>query len=133
MRLIIAGSRELPLDFTLDRLACLIEEAIVHWSDCGWADITEIVSGTARGADRMGEALAGLIGVPVKPFLPDYAMFGRYQAPKIRNCLMAAYGDRLIAVRLNMSGGTSHIIEQMKLRGKPYFVKDLTTSDTGER
>lgn len=47
MRTIVAGSRSI-LNFSL------VEKAA---KDCGW-EITEVVSGTANGVDRLGERWA---------------------------------------------------------------------------
>jgi hypothetical protein len=40
-------------------------------------DITELISGGAKGADNLAENYAEANDIPVKIFLPDYARFGR--------------------------------------------------------
>lgn len=63
MKLIIAGSR----DFNDIKLASRALSVFMRNHD-----VSEIVSGGARGADQIGEALADLAGIPVKRFIPDW-------------------------------------------------------------
>ena len=65
MKLLIAGSRSIVDYGLIDALL---------WDVSG---ITEIVSGGARGADRLGEAWANRNGIPVVRFLADWDHFGR--------------------------------------------------------
>ena len=98
MRVIIAGSR------TIDDPSVL-KEVFVY---CGW-DITTVVSGTARGADRLGEDWAEANDIPVLKFPADWNRHGR-KAGFIRNTEMAKNADALIALWDGKSRGTAHLI-----------------------
>jgi predicted Rossmann fold nucleotide-binding protein DprA/Smf involved in DNA uptake len=107
MKVIIAGSREFS-NFQLMFAKC--EEIL------GDAEQVEIVSGTARGADKMGEHYASLKGFKVKQFPADWNKFGK-AAGHIRNKEMAGYADMLIAFWDGISSGTSSMINLAKENG----------------
>lgn len=98
MKVIIAGSRS----FNNFKLMCDIIEQL------DWA-ISEVVSGTALGADRMGERWARNNSIPVKQMSADWKSYGR-QAGLVRNNEMARYADALIAFWDGESHGTSNMI-----------------------
>ena len=102
MKVIIAGSRSI-VNYSL--IKKLISESHL--------DITEIVSGGARGVDRLGEKYARENNIPIKQFLPDWENLGKVAAI-IRNQEMAFYADALIAIWDSKSRGTKHMIEYMK-------------------
>lgn len=110
MKTIIAGSRSLSK-------YSLVEQAI---NSCPWKDeITEIVSGGARGVDMLGEQWAGMHGYPVKQFYVtsmEWECFGR-QAGIIRNGKMARYADALILVWDGESRGSANMLEQAQKKG----------------
>ena len=70
----------------------------------------EIVSGTANGADKLGEKFAKFIGYPVKEFPANWDVLGK-SAGYIRNKEMAEYADALIAFWDKSSKGTKHMID----------------------
>jgi YspA, cpYpsA-related SLOG family len=109
MKTIIAGSRD---GVTLKDMNDAIAFSNFH--------ITEVVSGTARGVDRWGEAWAKSTGVPVKRFPANWSI-GR-QAGMVRNVEMALYANALIAVWDGESNGTRHMIEVAKRNGLKVFV-----------
>lgn len=112
MKLIIAGSRGIVLPVTL--------RAAIKWS--GWRDeITEVVSGMARGVDRLGADWAEENGLILARFYARWQVHGR-DAGFIRNEDMARYGDALLAVWDGTSGGTAHMIRCAKQRGLPVKV-----------
>lgn len=84
-------------------------------------DITEVVSGTARGVDQMGENWAEVVGVPCKKFPADWDKHGK-SAGYQRNMQMGLYADALIAVWDGKSRGTLHMINIMQGLSKPVFV-----------
>lgn len=98
MKVIVAGSR-LITSYPAVALA-------IHNSGF---EITELVSGTARGVDTLGEQWAALSGVPVKRFPADWNGLGK-QAGYVRNAQMAEYADALIAVWDGRSAGTRGMI-----------------------
>lgn len=105
MKTIIAGSR-LP-DYRkfpgvwADARAAIESAAQV----CGW-EITEVVSGTCHGIDKLGEEWAGKNGVHVEPFPAMWKVHGKSAGP-IRNGEMARYADALILVWDGRSRGSA--------------------------
>jgi hypothetical protein len=99
MKTIIAGSR----GFT--------DYSVLHFflSINPW-EITEVVSGTARGADKLGERYAEENGISVKRFPADWDTHGK-RAGYIRNSEMADYADALVAFWDGESRGTKHMID----------------------
>lgn len=122
MKVIIAGSRWLQDPW-------YVEEAI---KKSGF-EITEAVSGTARGIDYVGEIWAEKHGIPIKQFSPDWDKYGKSAGPK-RNGEMARYADALIAIPGNPPGpGTANMISQMKLLNKPVYVYQVEKRINQER
>jgi hypothetical protein len=101
MKVIIAGSRGFS-DFPLLYSKC--EEILANIKEA------EIVSGTARGADKLGEHYASLKGYSVSQFPADWDKHGK-SAGYIRNKEMADYADCLIAFWDGESRGTKHMID----------------------
>lgn len=110
MKVIIAGTR------TCNDMAAL-EAAIAKWG----RHITEVVSGGANGADRLGEQWAHAHGVKVKLFPANWRELGKAAGP-IRNGEMGKYADGLIALWDGQSKGTKHMISVMRGLGKVYYV-----------
>jgi len=110
MRTIIAGSRNIT-DLSVVRKA--VERS-------GFS-VTEVVSGGARGVDRLGERLARMLGVPCRVFPADWDAHGR-SAGVIRNGEMADYADALVAVWDGRSRGTANMISQARRRGLAVYV-----------
>lgn len=122
MKTIVAGSR------TIDRHG-LVRAAIVV---SGWADqITEIVSGTARGVDQIGEQWAKEKRLPIKRFPAEWDRYGK-RAGYLRNEAMAQYADALIAVWDGKSDGTKHMIDLAHRYGLQVFVfqSNMQTDET---
>lgn len=110
MKVIIAGSRTICLPHHLE---AAIKNAPFS--------ITEIVSGGARGADRLGEEYAREYLIPLKRYPADWDKHGRI-AGFIRNEEMSHYADALIALWDGESRGTAHMIGCMKKLGKPVYI-----------
>lgn len=81
-----------------------------------------VVSGAARGVDRLGERYAAERGLHLTRFPAQWDLYGR-SAGMRRNTEMAAYADALIAVWDGVSRGTANMIALMEKFGKPYFVR----------
>jgi hypothetical protein len=112
MKTIIAGSRSITKLF-------VVSEAI---KSSGWAEqITEVVSGNARGADMLGEMWAMRNSKPIKRFRADWDRYGKKKAGKKRNKEMAEYGDALILVWTGKSSGSKDMLQQMQELGKPTY------------
>lgn len=111
MKTIIAGSRN-------------IKTAVAHVNDAvalSGFQITEIVSGTARGIDNAGEIYGNWFNIPVVMFPANWDKYGN-GAGYIRNNQMALYADALVAVWDGKSRGTKHMIEVAKEKGLKVFV-----------
>jgi hypothetical protein len=106
MKVIVAGSRGFD-DYTLlsDEL-----NKLQHLLKSMDKSITEIVSGTARGADKLGERWADENNVCIKKFPADWNTYGK-SAGYIRNQQMAEYADVLYAFWDGKSKGTKHMID----------------------
>lgn len=81
----------------------------------------EIVSGTARGADKLGEAYAYSRGFAVKRFPADWDGFGK-AAGHIRNKQMAMYADAVIAFWDGRSRGAMSMIYLARAKEMPLTV-----------
>ena|SRR5271155_5235728 len=116
MKLIIAGSRSITD-------VCHVEEAMLKAYSLPWLNtpITEIVSGTARGVDRLGERYAQARSIPVKRIPAQWDEYGR-RAGHMRNALMAEYADAAVLVWDGVSSGTANMATQMKRLGKPCYI-----------
>jgi len=104
MKVIIAGSR----DFNDYKTLCQVCDYMLSKSEN-----IEIVSGTARGADKLGEKYAIDRLLVLKEFPADWNTFGK-SAGYRRNEQMAKYADALIAFWDGKSKGTEHMINLAK-------------------
>lgn len=125
MKVIIAGSRGIT-DFF----------AVANAIDYSDFKISEVVSGGAKGVDRLGEDWAKSSGTPCKVFKAAWddlaaegafikqGTYGQYNvnAGRDRNWDMADYADALIAVWDGVSTGTNHMINIMKTINKPVYI-----------
>lgn len=113
-KVIIAGGRDfndLPLlKIKMDKL---LESKIKEGHEI------IVISGTARGADTLGEVYAKQRGYKVLRFPADWSLGKR--AGYLRNMQMSEEGDALVAF-WNGSKGTGHMIDIMKNAGKPYRI-----------
>lgn len=87
-----------------------------------------IVSGTANGADRLGEVYAYSKGFGVHRMPADWNQHGR-MAGIIRNEEMAEFCDAAIIFWNGTSSGTKNMIENMEKIGKPHIVKRYVTEE----
>ena len=106
MKLAIIGSRSL----TVDNLADYIPE-----------NVTEIVSGGAKGIDSDASDFAQRNGIKLTVFLPQYERFGR-AAPLRRNEQIADYADCVIAFWDGRSKGPDQALREFRERNKPVRV-----------
>lgn len=82
--------------------------------------VTEVVSGTARGADTLGEMWADENNIPYTQFPADWNLHGKAAGP-IRNAQMKEYADALIVFIWDGSRGSQNMYNQMKKANKPVF------------
>jgi hypothetical protein len=111
MKVIIAGSRDFN-DY--EELKTICDSVI------GEAEVTAIISGTARGADKLGEKYAKERGYNIERFPADWDKHGK-AAGFVRNMAMAEAGDKLIAFWDGESVGTRHMIRLATERGIPFI------------
>ena len=111
MKLIIAGSR-LIKDYTALQYAIAQND---------FPSVEEVVSGCARGVDKLGERWATENGILVSRFRANLGKFGQ-AAGLYRNWEMAEYASGLLALWDGESRGTLHMIDCMRRLGKPYEV-----------
>ena len=106
MKVIVAGGRDFNnyklLKETLDKVQ---QE---------YGNITEVVSGTAKGVDKLGEKYANENNIPIKRFVPDWQGLGK-KAGHVRNRQMGDYAKEhngmLVAFWDKQSRGTKGMIE----------------------
>lgn len=87
-------------------------------------NVTEIVSGGAKGVDRQAAAFAKEHRILLTEFLPDYKLYGK-AAPLKRNEEIAAYADMVLAFWDGVSKGTKHTISLFEKQGKTVTVIKL--------
>lgn len=101
MKLAVVGSRGLTAD--LSRLIS--------------PDVTEIISGGARGIDECAAQFARDRGLRLTEFRPDYPRYGR-GAPLKRNVTIIEAADAVLAIWDGKSPGTRHSINLARTMGK---------------
>jgi hypothetical protein len=108
MKVIIAGSRDIRDYQTVKDIA----------EDSSF-DVSEVVSGNARGVDMLAESWAEYHDIPVELFPvtdDDWEELGAKAGP-MRNEEMAEYGDALVAIWDGESSGTRSMIEKAHEQG----------------
>lgn len=118
MKVVVAGSRNI-LDYA----------SVARAIEASKFQITEVVSGTANGVDRLDERWARANGVDIKEMPANWAQHGKTAGP-IRNRQMAEYCDAAVIVWDGKSRGALNMIQQMKKTGKPYFIDVVNNEDT---
>ncbi len=80
-------------------------------------DVSEIVSGGAKGIDRCAAIYARENNIALAEFLPEYNLYGR-GAPIVRNKKIVDYSDKVLAFWDGESKGTKSVIDYCKKVGK---------------
>lgn len=106
MKIAVVGSR----GFSVDNLEKYLPE-----------EVSEIVSGGARGIDACAGEYARAKRIKLTEFLPEYKRYGR-GAPIKRNIEIIDYADEVIAFWDGQSKGTKYVIEQCKKKNKKVTV-----------
>lgn len=116
IKVIVAGSRDFNnyplLEATLDQIR---EE---------WDNEITVVSGCARGADKLGERYAQEHRLSLDLYPAEWEKFGK-PAGYRRNVWMAENADALVAFRVGKSKGTTHMINIAMEKGLRVRVVDL--------
>lgn len=113
MKTIIAGSRTI-LDYNL------VEEAVKR----SGFEITEVVSGGARGVDALGEHYSFVHSIPLKIFKAEWGLYGRGAGYR-RNYEMARYAEALVCVWDGVSKGAAHMIHTARAENLKTFIFNL--------
>lgn len=92
-------------------------------------NVTEIVSGGARGVDTCAREYARKKHMKLTEFLPEYEKYGR-SAPLRRNLLIIDYADEVLAFWDGHSHGTKYVIEQCARKNKKVTVIQTVTQKT---
>lgn len=108
-RVVVAGSRNFD-DY--NRLSDVLDKYLADKSN------VIIVSGTARGADRMGERYAAEHGLKIEQFPAEWGKYHKGAGP-IRNMQMVQSADAVVAFWDNESAGTKHIIDCARQKNIP--------------
>ncbi len=106
LKIIVAGSRDFD---NYDLLKQKLDFYCQRYS----SDDIEIVSGAARGADRLGEKYAQDSQLSLKKFLADWDKHGK-SAGYRRNEQMAEYANAAVVFWDGKSKGSQHMINLAK-------------------
>jgi len=102
-RVIVAGSKDFnDYDFLKEKLDHLLAKKLEDFE-------INIVSGTAVGADKLGERYANENGFDIHRYPADWNKFGK-SAGYLRNVQMAENADACVVFRVNNSKGSTHMI-----------------------
>lgn len=130
-RTIIAGSRSFPNE---DRARTRAEErsqqgvtrraffAALENAQHSGLVITQVVSGGARGIDRLGEEWGSLHKIPVRQFIPDWEGILGKRAGFARNREMTEYAHAAVLFWDGASSGTRNTLEESTRRGLALFL-----------
>lgn len=105
MRTIIAGSRTIT-DYSV------LQEIIDDWPHM----ITQVISGTANGVDKLGEIWAKRNNVELVQMPADWDKWGK-SAGYRRNEEMAKVADAAIIIHDGESAGTKHMLDIARKHG----------------
>jgi len=119
MRTIIAGTRDIISYY----------QVVTAIRESGF-EITEVISGTARGVDSLGERWAREKNIPCQQFPAQWDKYGK-SAGYRRNEDMAKVADALIAVWDGQSRGTKHMINIARTRGLQVFIRFVNFKEVG--
>lgn len=114
-KLIVAGGRDYDD-------AEQLSNVLFAMADVEFAEYqVSIVSGMARGADRLGYEFAYANEVTLYAFPADWDKYGK-RAGYIRNQRMGDFADGLLAFWDGRSKGTGHMINYMQHLKKPVHI-----------
>lgn len=119
IKIVVAGSRDFA---RYDILKSSLDQLLLNEKD------VTIISGTARGADQLGERYAKEKGYGLLRFPANWDKFGK-SAGYIRNEEMAENTDAVV-VFWNGSRGTKHMIDIAKRKNLLCVVLDFDGNET---
>lgn len=113
MKVAVVGSRNLDFDIP---------------EHCIPKETTQIISGGCRGIDVKAREYAYKHSIQIVEIVPDYDKYGR-SAPIVRNKIIVAKADLVVAFWDGKSRGTKFVIDYCREKDKPvhiYSDKDLS-------
>ncbi len=116
-KLIVAGGRNFCTPdhrALLEKVMWEVEQELSQFE-------VSLVSGMARGADRLAWEFAKAHGITCHEFPADWEKYGKAAGFR-RNQEMADFSDGLVAFWDGQSRGTKHMIETMKAQGKFVYI-----------
>lgn len=117
MKLVIAGSREFRNYEVMKKALKGLKPDMV-------------ISGGARGADKLGERWAKAHKIPFTRYSPDGSATDFATAAKIRNIKMAKASDLVVVFWDGQSPGTRHMINACRYLRKVVMVYDFEGNRT---
>ncbi|MBU6283831.1 DUF2493 domain-containing protein, partial [bacterium] len=105
MRVLVCGGRKFD-----DK--AMLERAL------GEIEITELIEGAAKGADRLAREWAEARKIPFQTFKPEFGRYGRAAGP-IRNKRMLAEGKPDLVVAFPGGSGTANMVGLARAAGVP--------------
>lgn len=111
-RVLVCGGRDYV---EMDTVSDVLDGIHHRRADGG---IGTVISGTATGADTLGEVWAMANRVPVERYEPDWAKYGRAAGP-VRNRQMLVEGKPTLVVAFPGGRGTANMIKQARAAGVP--------------
>jgi predicted Rossmann fold nucleotide-binding protein DprA/Smf involved in DNA uptake len=116
MKLVIAGSR------TVVNIQHLYNAILtLDLGDTVKNEVTEIISGGANGADKLGEILATKLNKTLTIMPAEWDKYGKAAGYR-RNEDMAELGDAVLVLYDGISKGSKHMIELAKKHNKKVWV-----------
>jgi hypothetical protein len=116
MKIAIVGSRNPGISYSK------FEELLL--AEINLADVTEIVSGGAKGIDTFAKLFAGKHHIPLMEFLPKYGVYGKYATLR-RNTEIVREANVVVAFPTADSKGTLHSISEAKRLHKQLIVIEI--------
>jgi hypothetical protein len=111
MNVLIAGSRTI-YDYRI------LTEAV---NESGY-NIGSVISGGARGVDKLGEQYANNNNISVQVYIPSWNLHGK-AAGVMRNTEMVSVADAAIILWDGQSKGTKDTITKCQKKGIPVYIK----------
>ena len=111
--IVVAGSRDID-DYA--EVSKILDET--------YFNITTLISGTARGVDRLGERWAKEHNILVQRVPADWAKYGR-SAGYRRNEEMARLCEGVLCIWDGKSNGTFHMMQMAKKYDKPLCMYNI--------
>jgi hypothetical protein len=87
-------------------------------------NVTEIVSGGAKGVDSCAKNYAQTHNIKLTEFLPEYDRYSK-SAPIKRNLQIIDYADMVIAFGDGKSNGTKNVIDTCNKKGVKIVVHEI--------